>query len=84
MEHAPAMGTQGAMRALQLLFVGLLVALASGCAQNHTRGEVVREDAHLAEGLQNFEKRAPMNNNEISNGPGLFTGDEGGFVLFRK
>ena len=84
MENAPAKRAKRAIRALQLLFLGLLIALASGCAQNHTRGEVVREDAHLAEGLQNFERRAPMNNNEISNGPGLFTGDEGGFVLFRK
>ncbi len=68
---------------LRWLAVGCAAALLAGCAQNR-EPVVPPEEAHLTNGLRNFKRYEPMNNNEIPNGPGIFSGSEGGFVIFRK
>lgn len=73
-------------RSPALLFAGLLLLALAGCAQSRTQGESgsTGNEDQRAEAIQNFEIGAPMNGREISNGPGIFTGREGGFVIFRK
>jgi hypothetical protein len=68
---------------LILVLVAIFVVI-SGCAQSQQQGNTAENDPQLAEAIQNYENGAPMNGREISNGPGIFTGREGGFVIFRK
>ena len=73
-------------RSPALLFAGLLLLALAGCAQNRPQDESDNAGSvdQRSEAIQNFEIGAPMNGREISNGPGIFTGREGGFVIFRK